>query len=185
MYNRIRIFISRVYSYINAKLLDPVLCGDYIIENLKSKGAKIGHNVKVYDIEMDSRYAKALEIGDDVILSHVKLPMHDASTELFIGVTKIGKVKIGNGVFVGYESIILPGTDIGDNVIIGAGSVVRGRIPSNSVAMGNPCVVIGKTEDYVKKQEIYLKQSEVMDIDNEASLYSYLKDSGAIWGFIK
>lgn len=51
-------------------------------------------------------------------------------------------VKIGNNVFIGVDSIILKGTIIGDNSVIGAGSVVSGIIPSNVIAAGNPCKVI-------------------------------------------
>ena len=45
---------------------------------------------------------------------------------------------------------------IGNNVIIGAGSVVTHDIPDNCVAVGNPARVIGSTDDYIKKQKNYL-----------------------------
>ncbi len=51
-------------------------------------------------------------------------------------------VTIGNNVWIGGSVTILPGVLIGDNVTIGAGSVVTKDIPSNSVAVGNPCKVI-------------------------------------------
>ena len=51
-------------------------------------------------------------------------------------------VIIGNNVWIGGSVTILPGVTIGDNVSIGAGSVVVNDIPSNSVAVGNPCKVI-------------------------------------------
>lgn len=50
--------------------------------------------------------------------------------------------KIGDNVFIGVNSIIMPGVDIGNNVIIGSGSVVTANIPSNSITIGNPCRVI-------------------------------------------
>lgn len=50
-------------------------------------------------------------------------------------------VKIGNDVWVGSNVVILPGVSIGNNVVIGAGSVVTHDIPDNSVAMGVPCKV--------------------------------------------
>ena len=46
--------------------------------------------------------------------------------------------------------LILPKTKIGNNCVVGAGSVVRGTIPDNSVVIGNPAKVIMKTEDYRK-----------------------------------
>ena len=51
-------------------------------------------------------------------------------------------VSIGHNVWIGGSVTILPGVIIGDNVTIGAGSVVTQDIPSNSVAVGNPCKVI-------------------------------------------
>jgi len=51
-------------------------------------------------------------------------------------------IKIGNNTWIGGNSIILPGVTIGDNTTIGAGSVVSKDIPSDVLAMGNPCEVI-------------------------------------------
>lgn len=51
-------------------------------------------------------------------------------------------VTIGNNVWIGGSVTILPGVSIGDNVSIGAGSVVVNDIPSNTIAVGNPCKVI-------------------------------------------
>jgi len=51
-------------------------------------------------------------------------------------------VSIGNNVWIGGSVTILPGVTIGDNVSIGAGSVVVKDIPSNTVAVGNPCRVV-------------------------------------------
>lgn len=51
-------------------------------------------------------------------------------------------ISIGNNVWIGGNVCVLPGVTIGDNCVIGAGSVVVKDIPSNSVAVGNPCKVI-------------------------------------------
>ncbi len=51
-------------------------------------------------------------------------------------------VSIGCNVWIGGSVVILPGVTIGDNVTIGAGSVVVHDIPSNSIAVGNPCRVV-------------------------------------------
>ena len=53
-------------------------------------------------------------------------------------------VTIGNNVWLGGNTVICPGVHIGDNVVIGAGSVVTKDIPSWSLAVGNPCRVIRK-----------------------------------------
>lgn len=53
-------------------------------------------------------------------------------------------IVVGNNVWLGGNVIVLPGIKIGDNTVIGAGSVVTKDIPSNVVAVGNPCRVIKK-----------------------------------------
>lgn len=55
--------------------------------------------------------------------------------------TQTAPATIGNDVWIGGGAIIMPGVKIGDNVVIGAGSVVTKDIPSNKVAYGNPCRV--------------------------------------------
>lgn len=51
-------------------------------------------------------------------------------------------IHIGNNVWIGANSVILPGVNIEDNSVIGAGSIVTKDIPSNVVAVGNPCRVL-------------------------------------------
>lgn len=56
------------------------------------------------------------------------------------------EIKVGNNVWFGGNVCVLPSVTIGDNVVIGAGSVVVKDIPSNSVAFGNPCKVMKKLD---------------------------------------
>ncbi len=51
-------------------------------------------------------------------------------------------IRIGNNVWIGGNVVINPGISIGDNTVIGSGSVVTRDIPSNVVAAGNPCKII-------------------------------------------
>lgn len=51
-------------------------------------------------------------------------------------------ISIGNNVWIGAHVCVLPGVTIGDNTVIGAGSVVTKNIPANVLAAGNPCKVI-------------------------------------------
>lgn len=71
-------------------------------------------------------------------------------------------ITIGNNVWIGANACILPGVTIGDNSIIGAGSVVTKSIPENTIAAGIPCKIIRKiTEEDKKKYPIYQKGSLV------------------------
>lgn len=60
-------------------------------------------------------------------------------------------VRIGNNVWIGSNAVILPGVTIGDNSVIGAGSVVTHDIPANVVAVGNPCRVLREINEHDKK----------------------------------
>jgi serine acetyltransferase len=60
-------------------------------------------------------------------------------------------VKVGNNVFIGVNSIIMPGVIIEDNCLIAAGSVVTKSIPAGSVVAGNPARIISKFDDYKNK----------------------------------
>ncbi|GAA5556739.1 putative acetyltransferase SA2342 [Acinetobacter schindleri] len=57
-------------------------------------------------------------------------------------------ISIGNNVWIGAGVSIMPGVTIGDNSVIGAGSIVTRPIPSNVVAVGNPCRVLKKIDDF-------------------------------------
>jgi maltose O-acetyltransferase len=82
-------------------------------------------------------------IGDDVgIGAHAHLIAHDASHKRFIGYTRVGRITIGNKVFIGQRATILPGVTIGDEVIIAAGAVVTRDAPSHTIVAGNPAKAI-------------------------------------------
>lgn len=66
---------------------------------------------------------------------------------------------IGKNVFIGMNSIILMGSNIGDNVIIGAGSVVSGHIPSNTVCAGNPAKIICSLDQFLVKGRTRFEES--------------------------
>lgn len=68
-------------------------------------------------------------------------------------------VKIGNGVWIGSGAIILPGVTIGDNAVIGAGSIVTKDVPANVIALGNPCKVLREITD--RDKEYYYRDLRV------------------------
>jgi maltose O-acetyltransferase len=106
------------------------------------------------DVVVDPHHCWHIELGDDVKLGPRSfLLAHDASTKYKFKYTRIGRIKIGNRVFIGAGALILPGTTIGDDVLIGAGSVVSGNVPSGSLAVGNPVKVIGRTEEYYARKK--------------------------------
>jgi len=68
-------------------------------------------------------------------------------------------IQIGNNVWIGANSVVLPGVSIGDNTVIGAGSVVTKDIPANVVAVGNPCKVMRQIND--RDMKYYCKDMEI------------------------
>ena len=68
-------------------------------------------------------------------------------------------VTIGNNVWIGANSVVLPGVTIGDDSVIGAGSVVTRDIPSGVVAFGNPCRVVREIGD--RDREFYFRDRRV------------------------
>ncbi|MBE7023527.1 MAG: sugar O-acetyltransferase [Ruminococcaceae bacterium] len=68
-------------------------------------------------------------------------------------------VKIGKNCWIGAGVTVVPGVTIGDNTVIGAGSVVTKDIPSNVVAVGNPCRILREINEHDKKY--YFKNREI------------------------
>ena len=134
------------------------------IDDYRKRGVKIGTNVNIYSCELDYGHGYLIEIGNDCIITHTTILTHDASTKMYLGYSKVGRVKIGNHVFIGQGSVILPGVEIGDDVIVGAGSIVRESIPPNSVVMGNPASVICSLDKYMEKNRERLQKSPRYDV---------------------
>lgn len=140
---------------INIFTLNPLtIIKKFQLKLLVKAGLTLGRNVYVDEhVSFDAPFCWLISVGDECTLSkHVVILAHDASTKKYLDFTKIGRVQIGKKTFIGANSVILPGVTIGNNVIIGAGSVVTITIPDNSVAVGNPARVIKSTTDYIKQQ---------------------------------
>jgi len=137
--------------------------GNYIRRNRIF--GKVGKKVRLPQMLIPLR-AENIFIGDNVeVASGVRFVVHDAIHDVFNNMPgnkqkykeHIGRIDIGNNVFIGADSIILSPVKIGDNVVIAAGAVVNKDIPSGSVAAGVPAKVIGSFDELRKKR---LEQSK-------------------------
>jgi len=115
-------------------------------------GVEVGEGCRIYSWKFGSE-PFLISIGNNVtVTSGVKLLTHDGAAWLIRD--KKGrrylfrKVTIGNNVFIGVNSIVMPGVRIGNNVIIAAGSVVTKSVPNHSIVGGNPAKIIGNYKDY-------------------------------------
>ncbi len=94
-----------------------------------------------------------ITIGDHVgIGAGTGFVTHDGCVRIFEDeypdIQVLGAITIGNNVVVGVNVVLLPGTIIGDDSVVGAGAVVRGTFPPGSVIGGVPARVIGSMESY-------------------------------------
>ena len=129
--------------------------GEVLTSTLVKRGMRVGNNFnRQQGSYIDPTHCFLIEIGNNVTFSiRVTVLAHDASTKKSTGYTKIGKVIIGDNVFVGANATILPNVKIGDNSIIGANSVVTKDIPANCVAAGNPVKIICSLEEFLNRNQ--------------------------------
>lgn len=153
--------IKRIINYKSSKLWGGVNSNNFV-EYLKRNGVKVGCNVKfryprhtVIDLTRPSlvEFGNNLDINDNFTIM-----THDFGTYVFRNlygdfVSSSGRVKLGNNIYIGRNVTILKGVTIGDNCIIGLGSIVTKNIPANSVACGVPCKVICSLEEYYKRRK--------------------------------
>ena len=128
---------------------------------LKAKGAVIGENTRFIEprkCHVDVGRAEYITIGSNCCLLCANILAHDYSWYVLkdaygeILPDPGGKVTIGNNCFIGFNSTILKDTIIGDNVIIAAGAIVKGNIPSNTVWGGVPAKQICTLKDMLDKK---------------------------------
>ena len=111
------------------------------------KNIKIGKNVF---INACCRFQDqgGIEIGDGSLIGHnttIATLNHDFNPDKRANLHP-SPVKIGKNVWIGSDCTILPGVEIGNGAVIGAGSVVTKNVPANSIAVGSPARVIKQIE---------------------------------------
>ena len=112
---------------------------------LRRHGARIGQGCSIWSAKVITE-PYLLEIGDRVGISMgTRFVTHDGSTVQGSGKQIFGRISVGDGTFIGCYCLILPGTVIGRDCIVGAGSVVRGKVPDGTVVMGNPAQFVMTT----------------------------------------
>jgi len=163
---------------------------------LKKNDIKIGDKTRFFGtskISVDTQRPWLIEIGAYTKITQGTIILqHDYSRSVLerkyndiLG--EAGKTVIGENCFIGMNSIILMGSHIGNNVIVGAGSVVSGNIPDDVVVCGNPAKIIRTIDEHYKIRKskqieeaklcareyynYYHKKPQIHDLGNFFPLY--------------
>lgn len=127
------------------------------IDILREKGVQIGENCEIYKGVFWGSEPYLISIGNHVrITKDVKFITHDGGVWIFRereapDKDLIGRIRVGDNVHIGMNSIIMPGVTIGNNVVVGCGAVVTKDIPDNVIVAGVPAKVIKTSDAYLQK----------------------------------
>ncbi|OOQ92697.1 capsule biosynthesis protein CapG [Bacillus cereus] len=148
--------MKRVVRLLKMQLVSPPRRANL----LKNEGLHLGSGCEVYSDVTFGSEPYLIEIGDNVrITKGVIFITHDGgmwvlrNNGMLKDADAFGKIKVGNNVHIGINTVIMPGVTIGDNVVIGVGAVVTKDIPSNSIAAGVPARIIKSIDDYYEKHK--------------------------------
>jgi acetyltransferase-like isoleucine patch superfamily enzyme len=150
--HRLKAIYNQLKREIHARI-DPV-------GYARSIGVKLGDNVNFYGMRpgMFSTEPWLISIGNNVhVASEVQFITHDGGTIILRNEVPdlewTAPISIGDNVYIGFRSIIMPGAKIGSRVIIGAGSLVHRNIPNNSVAVGVPAMIVNTVDSYLENMK--------------------------------
>ena len=126
-----------------------------IYKYFRKQGAKIGENCAI-QVRSLGREPYLVTIGNNVFISRgVTFHTHDGGTWIFNNeipdITGFGRITIEDNCMIGANAQLLPNIRIGENSIVGAGSVVLTDVPPNSIVLGVPARVFSSKQKYKEK----------------------------------
>ena len=131
---------------------------EYRVERARRMGMRVGDGCRLYSLQVAAE-AELVELGNNVIVSgEVMFVTHDGA--IFTALEQFpnanghyGRIRIGDGCFLGMRAIVMPGVELGPNCIVAAGAVVMDSFPANSVIAGNPAAYVAPTAMYLKLKQ--------------------------------
>lgn len=120
-----------------------------------------GHGFIAPSVSFDGNDFSLITIGDATTISlDVVFLTHDYSISKGLKLIDpalngrfLKPISVGKNSFIGMRSVLLPGTTIGDNCIVGACSVVKGTFPDGVVLAGNPAKILTTTEEWARRHK--------------------------------
>lgn len=147
--------LIKFYDIFRMKFMNPFERAEYYKKKI---GVKMGNDCQVFNNVGFGSEPYLVQLGSKVkITNGTQFITHDGGMEVLRNLESLpnadffGQIIIGNNVFIGNRTMILPGVTVGDNVVIGAGSIVTKDIPNDSVCAGVPAKVIRSIDEYKNK----------------------------------
>jgi maltose O-acetyltransferase len=158
-------FFVLIRELLNKAIIFIKYNDDTIAEYYRKQGAHVGRNCRI-EIRVRLHQAHLVEIGDHVFIgAGALLHTYDLGSwiarEEIPDLTITGKIIIEDNCMIGANSQLLPNIRIGQNSIVGAGSVVISDVPPNSIVMGVPARVIGSSLKYRERHVAEWKERMV------------------------
>jgi acetyltransferase-like isoleucine patch superfamily enzyme len=151
--------INRLFRKIRYSFTFYIYCGADKVKYLRFLGVKIGEGCTIHTTAHNfGSEPWLIEIGNNItVCEGVLLITHDGTSHLFrdqmpdssIYGNRFGTIHIYDNCFIGSNSILLPGIEIGPDAAIGAGSVVTKTVPPRSIVAGNPAKYIRSLDEYM------------------------------------
>lgn len=165
--------VKELFGTSDGAFLNPPFFCDYGSHIHVGKNFFANYNCTIIDVA-PVIIGDNCQMAPNVAIYTAGHPVHPAARntayEYGIGVT------IGDNVWIGGNTVILPGVHIGDNTVIGAGSVVTGDIPAWSVAAGNPCKVIRKITEADRETYFHHVQADPEALEHMKRIWDESND---------
>lgn len=154
-------FLKKIINYKRSRFWGT-MSPENFVTYLEKNGVKVGQRVNFRypkSVTIDLTRPLLIRLGNDLdINANFSIMTHDFCSFVFRNcyddfLPSSGEVTIGNNIYFGRDVTILKGVTIGDNCIIGAGSIITKSIPSNSVAAGVPCKVLCTLDEYYSRRK--------------------------------
>lgn len=181
MIRKIKMIYYKLAKYF---MNDEVYAMTLAIDKARIQGVKVGERCRFFSTEFSTEQY-LINIGNHVtIASGVYFITHDGGVwvirelyEKYKNCNIVGQINIGDNVFIGMNSTIMPGVTIGENSIIAAGSVVTKSFPKDSIIAGVPAKKIKSLDEYIEKNEdILINTKNLSESDKRKFILSNIKN---------